>query len=64
MKTLESLASVLQGDTLTPYFFIIYLDYALKMSVEKMKDNSFNLAKERNRRYPHKQLRTQTTPMT
>ena len=30
------LAGVLQGDTLTPFFFVICLDYVLKISVDKM----------------------------
>ena len=42
---------VLQGDTLAPYFFIICLDYVLRMSIGVMKDNGFKLAKERSRRY-------------
>ena len=45
-------ASVLQGDTLTPFLFIIYLDYVLRTSIDKMKDNSFELAEERSGRYP------------
>ena len=45
-------ASVLQGDTLTPYLFIICLDYVLRTSTDLMKENGFKLAKERNRRYP------------
>ena len=28
----------MQGDTLTPYLFIIYIDYMLRMSIDKMKD--------------------------
>ena len=43
--------------------FIVCLDYVLWTSIDKMKDNSFKLAKERSRRYPA-QLRTRTTPMT
>ena len=46
------LAGTLQGDTLGPFFFIICLDCVLRMSIDKMKDNSFNLAKVRSRRYP------------
>ena len=42
---------VLQGDKLPPYLFIICLDYVLRMSIDIMNDNSFKLAKERNRRY-------------
>ena len=39
-------------ETLAPYLFIISLDYMLRMSIDKMKDNSFKQAKERSRRYP------------
>ena len=35
-------AGVLQGDTLAPYLFIICLDYVLRMSTDKMKNNGFN----------------------
>ena len=45
-------AGVLQGDTLAPYLFIIYLDYMLRTSTDKMKENSFKLTMERSRRYP------------
>ena len=31
---------------------IICLDYVLRTSIDKMKDNGFKLAKERSRRYP------------
>ena len=44
-------AGVLQGDTLAPYL-IINLDYALRMSIHKIKDNSYKLTKEKGRRYP------------
>ena len=42
---------VLQGDTLAPYLFIIWLDYVLRTSIDRMKENGFKLAKERSRRY-------------
>ena len=42
-------AGVLQGDT---YLFIIYPDYVLRTSIDKMKENGFKLTKERSRRYP------------
>ena len=48
----DMVAGVLQGDTLAPYLFIICLDYVLRISIDKMKDNGFKLAKERSRRYP------------
>ena len=44
-------AGVLQGDTLVPCLFVICLDYMLRTSIDKMKDNGFKLAKERSRRY-------------
>ena len=37
----DIVAGVLQGDTFAPYLFIICLDYVLRMSINKMKDNSF-----------------------
>ena len=42
---------VAEGDTLPPYLFIICLDYVLRMSIDKIKDNGSNMTKER-RRYP------------
>ena len=49
-------AGVLQGDTLTPYLFIIYLDYGLRISIDKIRENSFELIKKRSRRYPAKTI--------
>ena len=43
----EIVASVLQGDTLAPYLFIICLDYVLITSIDKIKENCFELTKER-----------------
>ena len=48
----EIVAGVLQGHTLAPNLFIIYLDYVLRTSMDKMKENNFNLTKERSRKYP------------
>ena len=45
-------AGVKQGDTLAPYIFIICLDYVLRTSIDKMKDNGFKWTKERSKRYP------------
>ena len=39
-------AGVLQGDTLAPYLFIICLDYILRTSIDKIKENGFD--KEKN----------------
>ena len=47
----DIVASVLQGDTLAPYLFIICLNYVFQTSTDLMKENSFKLAKERSRRY-------------
>ena len=48
----DMVAGVLQGDTLPLYLFIICLDYVLRKSIDKMKENGFKLTKERSRRYP------------
>ena len=50
-------AGVPQGDTLSPYLFIICLDYVLRMYIDIMKNNGFKLAKERSRRYPAQTIR-------
>ena len=44
-------AGVLQGDTLAPYLFIICLDYVLRTSIDKIKENGFELTKKRSKRY-------------
>ena len=49
-------AGVLQGETLAPYLFIICLDYVLRTSIDKIKENSFELTKKRSRRYPAKTI--------
>ena len=48
---LDIVAGVLQGDTLDPYLFIICLDYGIRTSIDRMKENSFKLTKERSRSY-------------
>ena len=37
----DIVAGILQGDTLAPYLFIIYIDYVLRMSIYLMKENGF-----------------------
>ena len=54
----DIVADVLQGGILAPYLFIICLDYVLSMSIDLMKENGFKLAKERNRKYPNKEMKT------
>ena len=48
----DIVAGVLQGDTLAPYLFIICLDYILRTSIDKIKENGFEMTKKRSRRYP------------
>ena len=48
----DIVAGVLQGDTLAPYLFIICLDYVLRTSIDKLRENGFELTKKRSRRYP------------
>ena len=48
----DIVAGVLQGDTLAPYLFIICLDYVLRTSIDKIKENGFELTKRRSKRYP------------
>ena len=53
---LNMVASVLQGDTLSSYLFIICLGYVLRTSIDKIRENSFKLTKKRSRRYPPKTI--------
>ena len=52
----DIVARVLQGDTLAPYLFIICLDYVLRTSIDKIRENGFELTKKRSRRYPAKTI--------
>ena len=52
----DIVAGVLQGDTQAPYLFIICLDYVLRISIDKIKENGFELTKKRSRRYPAKTI--------
>ncbi len=45
----DIVAGVLQGYTLAPYLFIICLDYVLRTSIDKIKENGFELTKKRSR---------------
>ena len=51
---LDIATGVLQGDTWAPYLFIICQDYVLRTSIDKIKENGFELTKKRSRRYPRK----------
>ena len=55
-------AGVLQGDTLAPYLFIFCLDYVLRTSIDRIKENVFKLTKEAEYTL-QKELPTPTTPM-
>ena len=52
----DTVAGVLQGDTLARYLFIICLDYVLRTSIDKIKENGFELTKKRSRKYPAKTI--------
>ena len=45
----DIVAGVLQGDTLAPYLFIICLDYVLRTSIDKIRENGFELTKRSKR---------------
>ena len=49
-------AGELLGDILATYLFIICLDYVLRTSIDKIKENGFKLTKERSRWYPAKTI--------
>ena len=44
----DIVAGVQQGDTFSPYLFIISLDSVLRTPIDKMKDNGFKLTKKQN----------------
>ena len=52
----DIVAGVLQGDTLAPYLFIICLDYVLRTSIDKIRENGFELTKRKSKRYPAKTI--------
>ena len=41
----DIVAGVLQGNTLAPYLFIICLDYVLRISIDIIRENGFELTK-------------------
>ena len=52
----DIVAGVLQGDTLAPYVFIICIYYVLRTSIDKIRENGFELTKKIIRRYPAKTI--------
>ena len=55
-ECLDIVAGVLQGDMLAPYLFMICLDYVLRTSIDKIRENGFKLTKKRSRKYPAKTI--------
>ena len=55
-ESFDIVAGVLQGDTLAPYLLIICLDYVLRTSIDKIRENGFELTKKRSKRYPAKTI--------
>ena len=49
-------AGVVQVDTLALYLFIICLDYVLRTSINKIRENGSELTKKRSKRYPAKTI--------
>ena len=60
----DIVSGVLQRDTLALYLFIIYLDYVLRTSIDKIKENGFELTKKRSRRYHAKTITGADTDYT
>ena len=52
LQRFDIIPGVLQGDTLAPYLFIIYLDCVLWTSIYLTKENVFTLKKARSWQYP------------
>ena len=52
----DIVAGELLRDTLVPYLFIICLNYMLRTSIDKIRENGFELTKKRSRRYPAKTI--------
>ena len=52
----DIVAEVLQGDTLAPYLFIMCLDYVLRTSIDKIRENGLELTKKRSGRYSAKTI--------
>ena len=52
----ETLAGILQGDTLAPYLFIIVVDYILRVSVDTKSEDGVQLFPKLSTRHPAKHL--------
>ena len=53
---------LLREDTLATYLFIIGLDYVLRTSIDKIKDNGLRADKKRSRMYPSKTITDAENP--
>ena len=60
----DIVAGVLQGGTLAPYLFIIYLDFVLGTSIDKSEKTASSWQRKEAEVTSQKQLPTPTTPMT
>ena len=60
----DTVAGILQKDTLVPYLFIICLNNELRTSIEQIKENGFILKKQEADDILQKLLGTQTMQMT
>ena len=56
IEYIDIVAGVLQEDTRAQYLFIICLDYVLRTSIDKIRENGFELTKKSSRRYPAKTI--------
>ena len=52
LSTFDILAGILQGDTLAPFLFIIVIDYIMRISVNRMKENGLMDQPRKSSRYP------------
>ena len=52
----EILTGILQGDTLSPYIFIICIDFCMKKALEGKDELGFVLHPRRSRRYPERRI--------
>ena len=52
----DIVAGILQREQLAPYLFIICLDYVLRTSIDKIRENGFELRKKRSKRHPAKAI--------
>ena len=55
-ENFDIVAGVLQRDMLAPYLFIICVDYVLRISIDKIRENGFELTKKRSIRCPAKTI--------